>query len=75
MATQSNNNPSSSNSTMKYVGLATTWLVTLGVAVWLGYLLDGWLKWKFPVFIIVFPVVALISLLWQIIKDFSKPKK
>lgn len=60
---------------MKYAGLATTWLITLLAAVWLGYKLDGWLNWGFPLFIILFPTVAVISLLWQIIKEFSKPKK
>jgi hypothetical protein len=60
---------------MKYAGLATTWLITLLVAVWLGIQLDEWLHMSFPIFTIVFPTAAVISLLWQIIKEFSKPKK
>ncbi|OJW84614.1 MAG: hypothetical protein BGO69_07785 [Bacteroidetes bacterium 46-16] len=60
---------------MRYAGLASTWLVSLLVAVWLGYKLDEWLKWKFPLFIILLPVVMLIALLWQIIKEFGNPKK
>jgi chromate transport protein ChrA len=59
---------------MRYAGLATSWLITLLVAVWAGYKLDEWLKWKVPVFIIVLPTIAIIYLLWKIIKDFSKPK-
>jgi F0F1-type ATP synthase assembly protein I len=68
------NNHSNKSNLMKYAGLATTWLLTLLVAVFLGYKLDGWLKWGFPLFIILLPVIAIIYLLWQIIKDFSKPK-
>ena len=60
---------------MRYAGLATTWLVALLAAVWIGHALDGWLKWKFPLFIIVLPLLMLIMLLWQIIKEFSKPGK
>ena len=59
---------------MKYADMATTWLATLGAAVFIGYKADQWLDWKFPVFTITLPLVAIISLLWQIIKDFSKPK-
>lgn len=70
------NKPQRSNNsnTMKYAGLATTWLVTLGVAVWLGIKIDEWTKLN-PLFTILLPTVAVISLLWQIIKEFSKPKK
>ena len=66
---------SKNSNAMKYAGMATTWLFTLLAAVWLGYKIDGWLKWSFPLFIILLPVVALISLLVQIIREFSKPKK
>ena len=62
------------NNAIRYAGLASTWLVALLVAVWLGYKLDGWLL-HFPLFIIVLPVVMLIFLLWQIIKEFGNPKK
>ena len=67
-------NNSSRRSMMKYAGMATTWLATLGAAVFIGYKADQWLDWKFPVFTITLPLVAIISLLCQIIKDFSKPK-
>ncbi len=61
--------------TLRYAGLATQWLVMLGVAVFAGIKLDAWLNWKFPVCTIVFPSAALILSLWQLIKEFSKPKK
>ena len=66
---------SKNSNMMRYAGLATTWLATLLAAVWLGHKLDRWLAWTFPLFIILLPVLALISLLVQIIREFSKPKK
>ena len=62
------------NNMMRYAGLASTWLAALLVAVWMGYKLDGWLL-HFPLFIIVLPVLMLVGLLWQIIKEFGNPKK
>jgi F0F1-type ATP synthase assembly protein I len=59
---------------MKYAGLATQWLVMLLVAVYLGMKLDGVLHWKAG-FVIVLPLVALGVSLWQIIKEFTKPKE
>ena len=64
-----------SNDTLKYAGMATQWLVTLGVAVWLGWLVDAKLKWKFPICVIVFPLVALVGLFWLLMKDLNDPKK
>ena len=60
---------------MQYVGLASQWLVMLGVSVWLGYELDNIvLKWKFPLFIILLPLASLILSLYKIIKNFSSKK-
>ncbi|MGN6568333.1 MAG: hypothetical protein ACTHJ0_10295 [Flavipsychrobacter sp.] len=64
-----------SGNMMRYAGLATQWLALLGVAVWLGLKLDSWTKWKFPVFVVTFPLVALIVSLWQLVKEFNQPKK
>jgi hypothetical protein len=67
--------PQNRNNIMRYAGLASTWLAMLLVTVWLGLKLDGWLKWKFPIFTILLPVVMLVYLLWKIIQEFSNPKK
>lgn len=63
------------NNMMRYAGLATQWMVMLGVAVFIGYKLDKWTGWKFPVFIVSLPLIALIFSLWQLIKEFNKPGK
>jgi len=44
------------------------------IAVWLGYKLDAWIGLK-ALFIIIFPLLSLGVSLWQLIKEFSKPKK
>lgn len=60
---------------MRYAGLATQWMVMLLIAVWAGYNLDKKTHWKIPVFLILFPVVSLGVSLWQLVREFNKPKK
>ncbi len=62
------------NTTLRYAGLATQWMAMLLIAVWLGYKLDAWIGLK-ALFIIIFPLLSLGVSLWQLIKEFSKPKK
>jgi hypothetical protein len=63
------------NDTARYAGLATQWLVMLLAAVWIGHKLDKLTGWRFPLFIITLPLAALCFSLWQLIKEFNKPKK
>jgi len=63
------------NSAMRYAGLATQWMAMLLVAVWIGYKLDHWIGWKFPLFLILLPLFSLGISLWQIIKTFTKENK
>ncbi len=58
---------------MRYAGLATQWMVMLGLGVWLGYKLDHYLKTT-PVFVILFPLVSLVISLVGIVKEFNKKK-
>lgn len=60
---------------MRYAGLATQWLVMLGLAVWAGWKIDNWIKPNFHVLVIVLPLAALCISLWQIINEFNKPEK
>jgi hypothetical protein len=59
----------------RYAGLATQWLVMLGAAVWIGLKLDKLTGWKFPLFVVTLPLIALCFSLWQLIREFNKPKK
>ncbi len=59
---------------MRYVGLATQWMIMLGGGAWLGYKLDKYLGWNFPLFLILFPLIALVVSLWGLIKELNKNK-
>ncbi|WP_371879030.1 AtpZ/AtpI family protein [Chitinophaga nivalis] len=61
---QNNRNP-----LLRYAGLAFQMMATLGLAVFAGYKLDQKMGWRFPVFLIIFSLLGLAILLWQIIKD------
>ena len=59
---------------MRYAGLATQWMVMLLAGVWLGYKLDKYIGWRFPVFLVLFPLIALVVSLWGLIKEFNNKK-
>lgn len=61
-------------SASRYAGLATQWAVMLGLAVWGGLKLDQRLGIK-ALFVILLPVIALGYSLYQVIREFNKPKK
>ncbi|MCW3121734.1 MAG: ATPase [Flavipsychrobacter sp.] len=67
--------PKQPQNMMRYAGLATQWMVMLGLATYGGYKLDDALNWKFPLFLILFPLLALGFSLWQLIKELNKPGK
>lgn len=58
---------------MRYAGMGTQILVSLGVAVYLGYLVDSkWLKFAIPLATIVFPLVVLFAMIYTLIRQTSK---
>lgn len=63
--------PSSNNKNLvyRYAGLAFQMMASLGLAVFAGYKLDQRTGWRVPVFLIIFSLLALALILWQIIKD------
>lgn len=66
----------SQNMTMKYVGLATQWLVMIGITVALGFKLDfEWVGWQIPVFVTALPLIVIVASLYKLIITFSKKKK
>ncbi|MDL5047614.1 AtpZ/AtpI family protein [Oscillatoria amoena NRMC-F 0135] len=64
--------PKPYNSYLKYSSLALQLLVTIGLFAWLGYVLDGWLNLKYPVFLIVFVFVAFAGMMYQLYKSIDK---
>jgi len=57
---------------MKYAGMASEMLAMLGIAVFAGYGLDRWCGWRWPIFLIIFPLLALAVFLWRLIKATGK---
>lgn len=59
---------------MRYLGLGTQWMVLLLLAVWGGMKADDELQWRFPLFTVLLPLIALIYSLWKLIQEFSNPQ-
>lgn len=59
---------------LKYAGLATQIFLALGLSVFIGIKLDGWLKLSFPVLVWVLPLLILVSLLYKLINETNKKK-
>jgi hypothetical protein len=59
---------------LKYAGLATQLFIALGLAVYLGIKIDGWLTLKNPIFVWVLPLIIICAIIYKVIKDTS-PKK
>jgi len=57
---------------MQYAGLAFQMMAGLGLAVYIGYEADKWIKWRIPVFIWLLPLVTIIAMLIKAVKDTSK---
>jgi hypothetical protein len=58
----------------KYAGLATQFFVAIGIAVYAGVKLDGWLKFKIPLAVWILPLLIIVAMIVKIIKD-TTPKK
>jgi len=67
-------NKSNNRLLLQYAGLATQLLVMLAIMVWIGMKLDKWLKFSFPLFTLVLPLIAIVAMMVKIIKDTSKRK-
>ena len=70
------NNPKSSpknNSLLlKYAGLTMQMLVGLALAVYVGLKLDEWLHFKTPLLVWILPLLVIVAMIYQVIKDTSK---
>lgn len=61
-----------SNYLMYYAGFAFQMMAALGLAVYAGYWVDKWIKWRIPIFIWLLPLIVLIAMLVKVVKDTSK---
>ncbi|QOI96603.1 MAG: AtpZ/AtpI family protein [Flammeovirgaceae bacterium] len=63
--------PNPFNAYLRYSGLALQLLLTIGVFGWLGYKLDSYLRFSFPVFMLLFGVLALAGMLYQVYRSLN----
>ena len=54
---------------MRYAGLATQMLVSLGIAVFIGFKADKWLRLSFPILVWLLPLLVLAGIFYKIFKD------
>ena len=59
---------------MRYAGLSSQILVSLGIAVFAGYKIDRWLKIPLPLLVWLLPLVVLIGIIYKLIKETSGKK-
>ena len=67
---KSKQNPS--NSYLKYSSLALQLLAAIGLFGWLGYLLDSYLSFQFPVFMLLFGFTAFGGMMYQVYRSINK---
>lgn len=60
------------NSYLKYSSLGIQMLLAIGVLGWLGYLLDNYLKLKFPAFMLLFGFMAFGGMMFQIYRSVKR---
>ena len=68
------NKPDNSNLLWKYAGLATQFLIGIGLFVFIGLKVDKWLKINTPVAVWVLPLLLITAVIIKIIKDTAQKK-
>lgn len=64
--------PSHYNSYLRYSGLAIQLLAAIVVTGWLGYKLDQWLGFEFPLFMLLLGLVGFGGSLYQVYRSFNR---
>ena len=59
---------------LRYAGLSSEVLASVGISVYLGIKADKWLKLSFPVFSLSLPLLVIISLIVRLVKESSRKK-
>lgn len=69
---QPNKKLSPYNSYLKYSGLAIQLLATIGICGWIGYRLDRWVEFKYPVFMLTFGLLGFAGIMYQVYKSINR---
>lgn len=62
------------NDLIRYAGLGAQLLVSLGIAVFIGYKIDRYINTRIPLLVWLLPFVVLCVLIYKLIKDTSGRK-
>jgi chromate transport protein ChrA len=54
--------------------MGTQIFVALGLAVFIGFKVDKWLKISAPLLVLILPVIVLVGMIYKIVKETSKQK-
>ncbi len=60
------------NLLLRYAGMATQFLVSAGIAVFIGFKADRWLGFSFPVFVWLLPLIVIAAIIFKVVRDTSK---
>jgi hypothetical protein len=74
MALKQQRNNNKNTELIRYASLGTQFLVSLGLAVFLGLKADAWLKISAPLLVWLLPLVVLLGMLYKIVRETSKPQ-
>lgn len=55
---------------IRYSNLAFEMMAIMAAGTWVGWLIDGWLGLKFPVFLLVFMVLSVAGSIYHAIRKF-----
>lgn len=53
----------------RYTSMFFQMAVIIGGGIWGGYLLDKWVNWKFPLFIVLFSFLSVGLAIYYVVKD------
>ena len=56
----------------KYAGLGIQLLVGLGLSLYTGLKLDKWLHFDTPLLVWILPLLVIVAMIYQVVKDTSK---
>ncbi|KAA9037281.1 hypothetical protein FW778_17805 [Ginsengibacter hankyongi] len=59
---------------LRYASLAMQFLVSIGLGVFIGLKVDKWVKISFPLLVWLLPLLIIVGLLYNILKETSKKK-
>lgn len=61
-----------SNRYLRYSGLAIQMVVTIGLMAFIGYKIDAWLQFKFPLFLLLLTFISFGGLMYRLYKSLQK---